>query len=63
MNNSTFFEYKIQNTIASIDERLKLHRMRGTKSNLSIFEAAHLMDLKVSGNFEVDPNVLRISLT
>ena len=62
MNHSIFFDIQIKNSFTSIEELLNTHRTQGTRSNLSIFDAALLMDLKAQGTVEVDPNVLRVSL-
>lgn len=50
MNNSIFFDFKPQNKVQSAKEKLHLHRTRGKQSNISIFEAAQLMDLVVFGS-------------
>lgn len=50
MNNSIFFDFKPQNKIQTAKEKLHIHRARGKQSNLSIFEAAQLMDMIVFGN-------------
>jgi hypothetical protein len=49
MNNSNFFDFKPQNKVQSAKEKLNNHRTKGRQSNISIFEAAQLMDLVVFG--------------
>ncbi len=63
MNNSIFFDFKPQNKVQSAKERLQLHRLRGKQSNMSIFEAAQLMDMVVFGNCDKnDEMVFTVSL-
>lgn len=50
MNNSIFFDFKPQNKVQSAKEKLHIHRTKGKQSNISIFEAAQLMDMIVFGN-------------
>ena len=52
MNNSLFFDFKPQNKVQSAKEKLNIHRAKGRQSNISIFEAARLMDMVVFGNNE-----------
>lgn len=52
MNNSIFFDFKPQNKVQSAKEKLQMHRARGKQTNISIFEAAQLMDMVVFGNSE-----------
>jgi hypothetical protein len=49
MNNSMFFDFKPQNKQQIAKEKLQIHRIKGKQSNISIFEAAKLMDVLVFG--------------
>jgi hypothetical protein len=52
MNSAIFFDFKPQNKVQSAKEKLHIHRTKGRQSNISIFEAARLMDMVVFGNSE-----------
>lgn len=47
MNTATFLEVKRKNRVALAKSRLDIHRIKGSQSELSIFDAAKLMDLVV----------------
>ena len=44
-----FFDFKPQNKQQIAKEKLQIHRIKGKQSNISIFEAAKLMDVLVFG--------------
>jgi hypothetical protein len=47
MKTATFFELKKTNRVALAKSRLNAHRAKGNQSDLSVFEAARLMDVVV----------------
>jgi hypothetical protein len=51
------FQHLNRNTIGVAKEKLTQHRFMGTKSNLSIFQVAHLMDA-VKSNSDSEKNQL-----
>jgi hypothetical protein len=53
MNTATFLEVKRKNRVELAKSRLDVHRSKGQQSDLSIFEAARLMDLLVFNQDEI----------
>jgi hypothetical protein len=51
------FQQLNKNTVGVAKEKLSQHRSMGTKSNLSIFQVAHLMDA-VKSNSDLEKNQL-----